>query len=116
VTYLSACGICLARAHARTGEAAAISGYLGSGDVFEQAIRDFAVVYANQTINDHQSLLDVVRSGRIITETGISALSMNIHPSKTRSVIIAVLGFWLGAVLGNVGTYLIGICGLAGWL
>ena len=27
---------------------------------------------------------------------------MDNHPSKTRSVLIAVLGFWLGAVLGNV--------------
>jgi phosphatidylserine/phosphatidylglycerophosphate/cardiolipin synthase-like enzyme len=41
---------------------------------------------------------------------------MNNHPTKTRSVLIAVLGFWLGAVLGNLGTYLIGISGLAGWL
>ena len=41
---------------------------------------------------------------------------MDTHPTKLRSVFIAVLGFWLGAVLGNVGTYLIGISGLAGWL
>ena len=41
---------------------------------------------------------------------------MNKHPTKTRSVLITVLGFWLGAFLGNVGTYLIGKSGLAGWL
>jgi uncharacterized protein (DUF2252 family) len=70
-TYLSVCGLCLARAHARIGDAAAISGYLGSGDVFDKAISNFAVTYANQTENDHQSLMDAVRSGRIIAETGI---------------------------------------------
>ena len=70
-TYLSVCGLCLARAHARTGDAGAISGYLGSGDVFDKAIRDFAVAYANQTENDHQALVDAVRSGRIAAQTGI---------------------------------------------
>jgi uncharacterized protein (DUF2252 family) len=52
-TYLKVCGLCLARAHARTGDAAAISGYMGSGDVFDKAVRDFAEAYANQTENDH---------------------------------------------------------------
>jgi hypothetical protein len=69
--YLSVCGLCLARAHARTGDAAAISGYLGSGDVFDKAIRDFAVAYANQTENDHQALVDAVRTGHITAQTGI---------------------------------------------
>jgi uncharacterized protein (DUF2252 family) len=70
-TYLKVCGLCLARAHARTGDAAAISGYLGSGDVFDKAIRDFAVAYADQTENDHQALVEAVDSGRIIVQTGI---------------------------------------------
>jgi uncharacterized protein (DUF2252 family) len=70
-TYLKVCGLCLARAHARTGDAAAISGYLGSGDVFDKAIRDFAVAYANQTENDHQVLVDAVDSGVIIAEPGV---------------------------------------------
>jgi len=70
-TYLKVCGLCLARAHARTGDAAAISGYLGSGDVFDKAISDFAVAYANQTENDHQALVDAVQSGRIAAQTGI---------------------------------------------
>jgi hypothetical protein len=65
------CGLCLARAHARTGDAAAISGYLGSGDVFDKAIGDFAVAYADQTERDHQALEEAVDSGRIIAQTGI---------------------------------------------
>jgi uncharacterized protein (DUF2252 family) len=70
-TYLKVCGLCLARAHSRTGDAAAISGYLGSGDVFDKAISNFAEFYANQTENDHQALVDAVGSGRIAAQIGI---------------------------------------------
>jgi uncharacterized protein (DUF2252 family) len=70
-TYLAVCSICLARAHARSGDAAAISGYLGQGKAFEEAIADFAVAYADQTERDHQALVDAVSSGRIAAETGI---------------------------------------------
>jgi hypothetical protein len=61
----------LARAHARTGDAAAISGYLGSGNVFDKAIGKFAVAYADQTVRDHQALLEAIESGRVAAETGI---------------------------------------------
>jgi hypothetical protein len=70
-TYLTVCSVCLARAHARTGDAAAIRGYLGGNDSFAQAIADFSVAYADQTERDHQALVDAVRSGRIAAETGI---------------------------------------------
>jgi uncharacterized protein (DUF2252 family) len=70
-TYLGVCSACLARAHARTGDAAAISGYLGSGEVFDQAISNFALSYADQTELDHQALVDAVNKGQIVAETGI---------------------------------------------
>jgi uncharacterized protein (DUF2252 family) len=70
-TYLAVCSICLARAHARSGDAAAISGYLGQGKAFEGAMADFALAYADQTERDHQALVDAVESGRIVAETGI---------------------------------------------
>ena len=70
-TYLALCSVCLARAHARTGDAASISGYLGSGTVFDKAIADFAVAYADQTERDYQALVDEVNTGRIVAETGI---------------------------------------------
>ena len=70
-TYLAVCSLCLARAHARSGDAAAISAYLGSGDVFDNAVANFAVAYADQTVRDHQALVDAVASGRIVAETGI---------------------------------------------
>jgi len=69
--YLGVCSACLARAHARTGDAAAISSYLGSGEVFDQAIGKFAAAYADQTELDHQALVDAVNVGRIEAQTGI---------------------------------------------
>ena len=46
-------GWVLTRAHARSGDAAAISGYLGGGDRFDRAVADFAEAYADQTEADH---------------------------------------------------------------
>jgi uncharacterized protein (DUF2252 family) len=64
-TYLKFCSLCLARAHARTGDAACISGYIGKSDVFCKAVTNFAIAYAEQTERDHQALKEAVKSGRI---------------------------------------------------
>jgi uncharacterized protein (DUF2252 family) len=53
VPYGRLCGWVLARAHARSGDASAISGYLGSGDQFDRAVATFAEAYADQTEADH---------------------------------------------------------------
>jgi uncharacterized protein (DUF2252 family) len=53
VPYGRLCGWVLARAHARSGDAAAIAGYLGSSDRFDQAVATFAMAYADQTEADH---------------------------------------------------------------
>ena len=50
--YGRLCGWVLARAHARSGDAAAISGYLGTGDRFDRAVAEFAEAYADQTETD----------------------------------------------------------------
>ena len=70
-TYVSLCSLCLARAHARTGDEAAIQGYLGSSDTFTKAIADFSVAYADQTERDYEALVADVRAGRIAAETGV---------------------------------------------
>ena len=46
--YARFCGQALARAHARSGSASAIAGYLGKTDAFERAVGSFAVAYADQ--------------------------------------------------------------------
>jgi uncharacterized protein (DUF2252 family) len=70
-TYLKVCSLCLARAHARTGDAACISGYIGKNDAFCEAINDFAVAYAEQTERDYRELKEAVKSGRIEAEKGL---------------------------------------------
>jgi uncharacterized protein (DUF2252 family) len=64
-SYAQVCGRTLARAHARSGDAAAISGYLGRGAVFDQAIARFADSYAGQVTADYDALVTGVRAGRV---------------------------------------------------
>lgn len=63
--YAKVCGWILARAHAKTGDAAMISGYLGKSDAFDQAIGDFADAYADQNERDHAALAAAVKAGRV---------------------------------------------------
>jgi len=63
--YAELCGTTLARAHARSGDAALISGYLGSSEAFDAAIQEFAVDYADQSEHDHRRLAEAIRAGRI---------------------------------------------------
>lgn len=63
--YAEVCGWTLARAHARSGDAATISGYLGKSDRFDQAIGEFAIAYADQNLRDYSALVDAVNSGRV---------------------------------------------------
>ncbi len=63
--FVTLCGESLARAHARSGAAPEIDGYLGRSRRFDQALTEFAVAYADQTVRDHQALRDAVRAGRI---------------------------------------------------
>ncbi|NOT12543.1 MAG: DUF2252 domain-containing protein [Methylococcaceae bacterium] len=63
--YAEACGWALARAHARSGDAAKIAGYLGKKEEFDVALADFAEAYADQNELDHQVLLHAVQQGRL---------------------------------------------------
>ncbi|WP_426535721.1 DUF2252 domain-containing protein [Bradyrhizobium sp. McL0615] len=55
--YARLCGRTLARAHARSGDPAAIAGYSGKSEVLDDAIASFAMAYAEQTILDHAALV-----------------------------------------------------------
>ncbi|HVP20893.1 MAG TPA: DUF2252 domain-containing protein [Anaerolineaceae bacterium] len=68
VKYIRVCGAALARAHARSGDSAQISGYLGSSDAFDQAIASFAEAYADQTERDHSDLIAAIKGGRVQAE------------------------------------------------
>ena len=59
------CGWTLARAHARSGDPVAIASYLGTGDVFDDAIATFAERYADQNEEDFREFRAAIASGRI---------------------------------------------------
>ena len=59
------CGRTLARAHARSGDAAQIAGYMGSGTVMDGAIADFAMSYADQTERDWRVFEAAIAGGQI---------------------------------------------------
>ncbi len=61
--YADLCGRTLARAHARTGDAAAISGYVGRGPSFGKAVTRFARAYAKQSEQDWRRLCEAVDKG-----------------------------------------------------
>jgi len=63
--YVEVCGWVLARAHARTGDAAQIGGYAGKKDTLDRAIAKFAIAYAEQTERDHAALVKAIKSGRL---------------------------------------------------
>jgi predicted alpha/beta hydrolase len=68
-TFGELCGHTLARAHARSGDRIAIAEYLGSGDVFDQALARFAETYADLNERDHAALVDAIRTGRVTAKT-----------------------------------------------
>ena len=63
--YAALCGRTLARAHARAGDAVALSGYMGDDSEFDKAIAEFAMAYANQTTCDWRGFLDAIKAGRL---------------------------------------------------
>jgi uncharacterized protein (DUF2252 family) len=71
--YVEICGWTLARAHARTGDAAIIGGYLGRSEKFDAALAEFATSYANQADRDHAALLKAIRAGRLKAQTTAAA-------------------------------------------
>jgi uncharacterized protein (DUF2252 family) len=63
--YATWCGRALALAHARCGSSNMLSGYMGKSDVFDQALAEFSVAYADQNERDHATLNKAVRSGKV---------------------------------------------------
>jgi len=68
VRYATLCGWGLARAHAKAGDPAMISGYLGSSDQFDVALAKYSHAYADQAEHDFELFQKAIRSGRLQTE------------------------------------------------
>lgn len=63
--FVAACGAVLARAHARSGDAAMIAGYWGGSSTMEDSLGRFAEAYADQVEKDHARLVQAVAQGRV---------------------------------------------------
>jgi uncharacterized protein (DUF2252 family) len=73
--YARLCGRTLARAHARSGDPAAITGYAGKSEALDDAIASFAMSYADQTVLDHATLVKAKRPSS-------SATTITVKPAK----------------------------------
>lgn len=62
--YSSLCAQLLARAHAQSPDAAAVSGYLGKGGGFSRAIAAWSAAYADVVSADYARFMEAVRDGR----------------------------------------------------
>jgi uncharacterized protein (DUF2252 family) len=69
VEYCRLCGWGLALAHAKSGDPAMISGYIGKSDEFVETIVHFAAAYAEQTERDYETLKAAAKSGRLKVAT-----------------------------------------------
>lgn len=63
--YARLCGRTLARAHARSADAARISGYLGESEAFDAAAAEFACAYAERTKHDWRRFCDAIHGNRV---------------------------------------------------
>jgi Uncharacterized protein conserved in bacteria (DUF2252) len=67
--YGRACAWVLARAHARSGLAAEIAGYVGDGRQFARSVGTFALAYRDRNALDFRLFTDAVAQGRVPTAT-----------------------------------------------
>lgn len=65
--YSALCGWALALAHAKSGDAAMISGYTGSSDELDEAMTRFAFAYNAQNEKDFKLFTAAIKSGRLKT-------------------------------------------------
>ena len=68
MSFADWCGQALALSHARSGDSAMLSGYMGTSNTFDLAIGDFSLAYADQNEKDHASFKKAIKSGKVEAE------------------------------------------------
>lgn len=63
--YADSCGLALAHAHAKAGNADVLIGYLGEGGSIVQILQDYASQYAGQNLSDYQQFMNAIADGKI---------------------------------------------------
>lgn len=79
--YAALCGTALARAHARSGDAIAISAYLGTSTRFAESVTQFAQAYAVQNDRDYQEFCEAIAAGRIAVGEDAEGLRLEVNAS-----------------------------------
>ena len=82
--YAGMCGWSLARAHARSGPAAAIAAYLGRNDNFDRAALDFATRYADLNEHDYHRHSNAIADGHLPSDPRIAANRHTPHRDGVR--------------------------------
>jgi uncharacterized protein (DUF2252 family) len=63
--YAALCGWSLALAHAKSGDAAMLAGYVGSSDELDEAMVKFAFAYNKQNESDYKEFMSAIKSGKL---------------------------------------------------
>ena len=70
--YCRLCAWAMALAHAKSGDAAMIAGYVGNSTELDEAMVRFAFAYAEQNERDYNALAAAAKSGRIEVSTAVA--------------------------------------------
>jgi len=68
IAYADWCGQAMALSHSRSGDAAMLSGYMGTSDTFDKAIAGFSFAYADQNEKDYAALKREIKKGKIAAQ------------------------------------------------
>lgn len=63
--YAESCGLALAHAHAKAGNADVLMGYLGEGSTIIEVLQQYATQYAERNLKDYQQFMDAVADAKI---------------------------------------------------
>ena len=63
--YAESCGLALAHAHAKAGNADVLMGYLGEGSTILEVLQQYATQYAERNLKDYQQFMDAVADAKI---------------------------------------------------
>lgn len=73
ITYAQQCAWALAKSHARSGDPAIISGYIGSNDAFSSALTEFGFAYAKLCHEDYNTFLKAFEEEYFAKKLGATA-------------------------------------------
>lgn len=63
--YAESCGLALAHAHAKSGNADVLMGYLGEGNTIVNVLQEYAVQSAERNLNDYQQFMNAIADAKI---------------------------------------------------